>query len=80
MRVGAEAAQVLLRHVDAAAVEVLADVAQEVGELEGEAEGAGRRDGIRAGSQHGEHHLADDGGAAVHVAEQVVPRLVACGG
>ena len=47
MRVGAEPAQVLLREVDPAAVEVLADVAQEVGELEGEAERAGRRDGIR---------------------------------
>ena len=42
VRVGAEAAQVLLRHVDAAAVEVLADVAQEVGQLEGQPEGPRR--------------------------------------
>ena len=80
VRVGPEPAQVLLRQVDPAAVEVLADVAQEVGELEGEAERAGRPHGIRAGAQHGQHHLADDGGAAVHVAEQVGPRLVAAAG
>ena len=80
VRVGAEPAQVLLGHVDAAPVEVLADVAQEVGELEGEAERAGRRDGIRAGSQDRQHHLADDGGAAVHVAQQVAPGLVGAAG
>ena len=30
--------------------------------------------------QHRQHHLADDGGRAVHVAEQVVPRLVGAPG
>ena len=51
-RLGAEAADVLLGHVDAVAVEVLVDVAEEVGELERVAELVGpvrrrRRRGVR---------------------------------
>ena len=54
-RVGAETAEVLLWDVDAAAVEVLADVAEEVGELERAAQVAGRsEDGRRpTGSRMG---------------------------
>jgi len=78
--VGAEAAQVGLRHVHPAAVEVLAHVAQEVGELEREAQRARRLAGRRGqGPQHGQHHLADDRRRALHVAAQVVVGLVARG-
>ena len=76
-RVGAEAPDVLGGQVHAPPVEVLADVAEEVGQLEGEAEvtrRAGR--GVRPWLEDRQHHLADDGRRSVHVAEEVVPRLV----
>ena len=77
--VGGVAAEVLLGQVDATAVQVLADVAQEVGQLEGVAQvpGVRRRGGRIAWFEDGQHHLADDRGRAVHVAAQVRPRLVA---
>ncbi len=73
----AEAVEVLLRQVQAAAVEVLADVADEVGQLEGLAERGRRRRGLRGErAQHRQHHQADDHGRPVRVDLQVRVRRV----
>jgi hypothetical protein len=77
----AEPAQLVLRQVDATPVQILGDVAQEVGVLEGETERPGGRERLRAQRlQHRQHHLADHRGRALHVPQQVVPRLVPGGG
>jgi hypothetical protein len=78
----AERREVGQRQVDPAALQVLADVADEVGELEGQAEFAG---GAGGGGPVGrlqdrQHHRADDGGRALHVLQQVVIGLVAVDG
>ena len=72
-----EASEVFLRQVDAAAIEVLGDVAEEVGQLEREPEVARVRLRVRRHRlEDGQHHLADDRRGAVHVHEQIVPGVV----
>ena len=77
--VDAERRQLVRGQVDAAAVEVLADVAQEVRELERHAQRRGRWLGLRArhpGAEHRQHLQADHRGGAVHVDGEVVERRV----
>jgi hypothetical protein len=67
--------EVLHRQVDPAALQVLADVADEVAQLEGDAEVGGVGVGDLAGHERLEHrhHLEpDDRGRAVDVDHQVV--------
>ena len=77
LEVHPEAPQIILRHVDPGAVQILVDVAQEVGQLEGQTERAGGCLGGRAGRlEHRQHHLPDHRRRTLHVVAEVLPGLV----